>query len=62
MIDQQGENGCRDEQELDPERIMVVVVRRLEFDVHEIDCGVRRSYKHHFHKSIISRYVSGDEI
>lgn len=33
VVDEEGEDGAGDEQELDPERVVVVVVGRLELEV-----------------------------
>lgn len=62
MIDEQGEHGSRDDQEFDPECIMVVIIRGLELDIHEVKRSVRRDYEDQLHERIVRRYVCRDQV
>ncbi len=45
-----------------PENIMIGVIRSLEFDVHQIYCGVTGSYEEDFHNRIVKADKVGDQI
>lgn len=45
-----------------PEDIMIGVIRSLEFDVHQIYCGVTGSYEEDFHNRIVKADKVGDQI
>lgn len=58
MVDQESKDGRRDDEELDAERVVDAIVRRLEFDVDEIDGADRRRQVEDLH----DRVVDGDEV
>lgn len=62
MINHQREQGARHQQEFDAEGIVIVVVGRLELDVHEIDRGSRCGQEKHLHHRVVQAHVCGEEI
>ena len=57
MVDKHGKSGDGNYQKLNTESVMVTVVRRTEFLVHEKNRRIRRENENDFHH----RVVDGDE-
>lgn len=52
-VDQQRQHEARNQQELDAERVVVVVVRGLKLDVHHVQSGHRRHDKDQLHNRVV---------
>lgn len=52
-MNQQRQHEARNQQELDAERVMVVVVRGLKLDVHQVQSGHRRHDKDQLHHRVV---------
>lgn len=61
-VDQQGQHEARQQQELDAERIVIVVVGRLELHVHHVDGGNRGGDEDQLHQRIVQANVRRHQI
>lgn len=52
-IDQQGQHKARQQQELDAERIVIVVIGGLKFDIHQVEGGERGSDEDQLHQRVV---------
>ena len=62
VVEDDGEEGGGAEEELDPERVMVAVVGRLELDVHQVDGGAGRADEEKLHGGVVERDEGGEEV
>lgn len=62
MIDEESEHGAGNEQELNAERVVLAVVGRLEFNVHQIDSAQRRREIEDFHERVVERNEVGEQV
>lgn len=62
MIDNQGEQKTRNQQEFTAERIMIVVVSGLKLHVHQIHGGPRCGQKENLHHRVVEADVGGEQI
>lgn len=61
-MDQQGQYEARQQQELNAERIVIVVVGRLELDVHHVEGGKRGGDEHQLHHRVVQANVRCHQI
>jgi len=62
VVDKYGQTGHRHDEELHPERVVVVVVRGTELGVHEVDGGVQRHEEKHFHHRVVERHERREQV
>lgn len=62
MVDEQGEDEAGHQEELNPERVVVVVVGGPELHVHQVNRGIGGYDEHKLHNSVICRYVGRQQI
>lgn len=62
MVDEQGQNHARNQQELNPEGVMVVVVGGTEFQVHQVQSAERWDDEDEFHEGVVDADEGGHKI
>lgn len=62
MINHQGQNCRRHEQELNPERVMIGVIGGPELDIHEIQGGQRGTNENQLHHGVVQADEGRKEI
>lgn len=62
MIDEQAQNEARQQQELNSEWIVIVIVGRTEFQVHQVKCAHRWSNEDDFHECVVNANECGEEV
>lgn len=62
MIKNKREDGRRQEDELDPEGVMVVVIGSLELKKHKVDSPDGANEEENLHRSVVEGYEVGEQI
>jgi len=62
VVEDQGEEDCRPQQELDAEGVMVPVVGGLEFEIHEVDGGSRAGDEEDLHAGVVETDEVGHQV
>jgi len=62
VVDDESQEGHRQEEEFDSERVMVGVVGGLKLDVDEVEGGVGRGDEKDLHRRVVHAHKVGDEV
>lgn len=62
MIEEQRQHHARNQQEFNPEWVVVVVVGGAELHVHQVECAQRRNDKDELHESVVDADEGCEEI
>lgn len=62
MVDEQGQNYTRNQQELNPEGVMIVVVGGTEFQIHQVQGSEWRYNEDKFHEGVVDADEGGYKI
>lgn len=62
MVYQQGQDSSRDDEEFNPEGVVVMIIGRLKLDVHQVQGGVGSRQKDKLHERVVGRDEGGQEI
>lgn len=62
MVDENSKSGHWHDKELNPERVVVVVVRRSELGIHQVYRGVRGHDEEDLHHGVVQRHKRRQQI
>lgn len=62
MIDEQSQDEAGQQQELNPEGVVIVVIGCAEFQVHQVECAQRWSDEDDFHECVINANECGEKV
>ena len=62
MVEYEGQEQRGSNEKLDPKRVVVAVVSRLELHVHQIDGGGGRANEEELHGGVVEGYEGGEEV
>lgn len=62
MVDEQGQNHAGNQQELNSERVVIVVVGGTELQIHQVQSSERRDDEDEFHEGVVDADEGGHKI
>jgi len=62
MVDNQSQDGDRQQEKFNSEGIMIGIISSLELDVHQVECRITRSNEEYFHSRIVQTHIIRHQI